>query len=250
MLRVLLLVLILANGLFWAWREGWLSVIGMAPVSQREPQRLQQQVAADVLRVLPAGSVASRNGSPAQAPVRPLQAPASEPSASVPVAGAAGAVSAACMQTPPLNTAAADAAETALARALPSKPWQRVSGAAQGLQNLPFAVAMTGLAGATVQLKQRELERLSINPEPLTTPTGAVGGLILGRYADQAQANSALAAFSKRGVRTARVVSLADAGAATVRLRIDPVSDDVAGILRGWNAQATEGTTFRACGGA
>jgi hypothetical protein len=237
MLRLVLLLLILANGLFWAWREGGLSAIGMAPTSQREPQRLQQQVAADLVRVLPAGSV-----SPSTKPL-PYTAPALETPASA-ASGAQSTLSASCMQTPLLTTAAADAAETALANALPAKPWQRVSTA----PSLPFMVAMTGLGGAALQTKQRELARLSINTEPLTTPSGApAGGLVLGRYSDQAQANAALAGWTKRGVRTARVVSVADAG--SVRLRIDPVSDDVAASLRGWNAQAGEATAFKSCSG-
>jgi hypothetical protein len=242
MLRVVLLLLILANGLFWAWREGWLAGIGMAPTSQREPQRLAQQIEADVVRVLPAGT-APRSAVPAPNKPAAVEIPASAASA----AGTAtvGTFSASCMQTPLLNRAAADAAETALAKALPARPWQRVSAA----PSLPFAVAITGLAGAALPTKQRELERLSISTEPLSTPSGAAaGGLVLGRYGDQAQANAALAGFTKRGVRTARVLSLADASA--VRLRIDPVSDDVAASLRGWNAQAGEATTFKSCSGA
>jgi hypothetical protein len=243
MLRLVLLLLILANGLFWAWREGGLSAIGMAPTSQREPQRLQLQVAADLVRVLPAGSVAPST-KPLPNTVPALDTPASAAASAVAASGAQSTLSASCMQTPLLSTAAADAAETALANALPAKPWQRVSAA----PSLPFMVAMTGLGGAALQTKQRELARLSINTEPLTTPSGApAGGLVLGRYNDQAQANAALAGWTKRGVRTARVVSVADAG--SVRLRIDPVSDDVAASLRGWNAQAGEATAFKSCSG-
>jgi hypothetical protein len=235
MLRFVLLLLMLANGLFWAWREGGLSAIGMVPSNQREPQRLQQQVAADLVRVLPAGSVAPSTKLLPTAPA--LDTPASAAS------GAQSTLSASCMQTPLLTTAAADAAETALANALPAKPWQRVSAA----PSLPFMVAMTGLAGAALQTKQRELAGLQINTEPLSSPAGAAGGLVLGRYSDQAQANAALAGWTKRGVRTARVVSVADTG--SVRLRIDPVSDDVAASLRGWNAQAGEATAFKSCSG-
>lgn len=243
MLRVVLLLLIVANGLYWAWREGWLAGIGMAPTSQREPHRLEQQIEADVVRVLPAGSAAPRSAAPVPNKPAAVDAPASAASAAG-NAAAGSTLSASCMQTPLLNNAAADAAEAALAKALPAKPWQRVS----TTPSLPFAVAMTGLAGAALQTKQRELERLSISTEPLTTPSGAAaGGWVLGRYGDQAQANAALAGFTKRGVRTARVVNLADAN--TVRLRIDPVSDDVAASLRGWNAQAGEATTFKSCSG-
>jgi hypothetical protein len=234
MLRLLLILLLLANGLFWAWSQGWLASIGLAPQPQREPQRLALQVAADKLRLLPPIEVPHSNATAsASAPLTPAPAAAS----------ALAASGTSCMQTPLMSGAAASAAESALANALPSKPWQRVTGATEGQ---PFAVAMTGLVGQALVTKQRELDRLSINHEPLATPAGSVGGLVLGRFATQAQANAALAAFAKQGVRTARVVTLAESSA-NVRLRIDPVSDDVAGILRGWNAQATEITTFRAC---
>jgi hypothetical protein len=88
MLRVVLLLLILANGLFWAWREGWLSAIGMAPTSQREPQRQEQQVAPELVRVLPAGG-----GAPRSAPLSPnkpaaADAPASAAPSSASAAGA------------------------------------------------------------------------------------------------------------------------------------------------------------------
>jgi hypothetical protein len=236
MLRLLLILLLLANGLFWAWSQGLLAPIGLAPQPQREPQRLALQVAADKLRLLPTIEVPRSN---ATAPVS-----ASAPLTPAPAAASALAASGtSCMQTPLMSGAAASAAESALANALPSKPWQRVTGATEGQ---PFAVAMTGLVGQALVTKQRELDRLSINHEPLATPAGSVGGLVLGRFATQAQANAALAALARQGVRTARVVTLAESSA-NVRLRIDPVSDDVAGILRGWNAQATEITTFRAC---
>lgn len=53
MLRALLVLLLLANLLFWGWREGVFAQLGMAPTPTREPQRLQQQVAPERIRLLP-----------------------------------------------------------------------------------------------------------------------------------------------------------------------------------------------------
>ena len=52
MLRLLVLILILANGLYFAWSEGMLRAYGFAPAQQREPQRLAQQVRPEAIRVL------------------------------------------------------------------------------------------------------------------------------------------------------------------------------------------------------
>jgi hypothetical protein len=52
MLRTLVLLLLLANGLFFAWAQGWL---GAAPrQGEREPHRLAAQVAPETVKVLPA----------------------------------------------------------------------------------------------------------------------------------------------------------------------------------------------------
>lgn len=60
MLRALVLVLLLANLVFYAWAQGWLrGIVTADPLGAREPYRLQEQVRPDLIRVLPPGSVAS-----------------------------------------------------------------------------------------------------------------------------------------------------------------------------------------------
>lgn len=55
MLRVLLLLLVLANAGVYAWSHGWLDPLLPAPGSnEREPARLASQANADSVRVLPA----------------------------------------------------------------------------------------------------------------------------------------------------------------------------------------------------
>ena len=52
MLRLLVLLLILANGVYYAWSEGLLRTYGFAPAQQREPQRMAQQIRPEVIKLL------------------------------------------------------------------------------------------------------------------------------------------------------------------------------------------------------
>lgn len=54
MLRILVLILLLANGLYFAWSQRLLQPYGFAPAQQSEPQRVVQQVRPEVLRLVTA----------------------------------------------------------------------------------------------------------------------------------------------------------------------------------------------------
>jgi hypothetical protein len=56
MLKLLILLLLLANGAYFAWSHGALAQLGLAPTHQAEPERLQQQVQPELLLVTPAAS--------------------------------------------------------------------------------------------------------------------------------------------------------------------------------------------------
>ncbi len=43
--RAVVLLLLCANLLFWAWSNGWMAGLGWAPSTESEPERLKQQVA-------------------------------------------------------------------------------------------------------------------------------------------------------------------------------------------------------------
>ncbi len=62
MLRLLILLLLLANVAYFAWTQGALAKLGIAPAHQTEPERLQQQVQPELLLVTPvdAASVPAR----------------------------------------------------------------------------------------------------------------------------------------------------------------------------------------------
>lgn len=45
-------VLVMANLLFWAWSHGGLRVFGWGPNDPREPQRVEEQLRPEALRLL------------------------------------------------------------------------------------------------------------------------------------------------------------------------------------------------------
>ena len=54
MLKLLILLLLVANGAYFAWTHGVLAKLGLAPTLQTEPERLSQQVQPELLLVAPA----------------------------------------------------------------------------------------------------------------------------------------------------------------------------------------------------
>jgi hypothetical protein len=58
MLRLFVLMLLLANVGFYAWRQGWLDgAIDVRSYGDREPTRILQQQAPDLIKVLPPTAV-------------------------------------------------------------------------------------------------------------------------------------------------------------------------------------------------
>ena len=52
MLRLIVLILLLANAGYYAWSQGLLGAWGFAPVQQAEPHRLAQQLRPEAVRLL------------------------------------------------------------------------------------------------------------------------------------------------------------------------------------------------------
>ena len=65
--RNTLIVLVLANVLWWAWAHDHLRLLGMGPTPVAEPQRLGQQVNPEALTLRPSGKSDS-NDKPQGAP--------------------------------------------------------------------------------------------------------------------------------------------------------------------------------------
>lgn len=200
MLRFLVLVLLLANAGYYAWSQGLLQEWGLAPAQQAEPQRLQQQIQPEALRI-----VGAKAPPPVAAPASGKEAAESpataEPAstASVPVAAAPSAGE--CLQAGVFDEEQADALRRAAA-ALPQGSWslQRTTIAGR------WMVYMGRFADSDALAKKRaELREIGV---PFDRPNNASlePGLSLGRFSTEDAAQRGLSNLAAKGVRTARVV--------------------------------------------
>ncbi len=188
MLRVLVLLLLLANVLFFAWTQGVLDqVVGVRSVGDREPEREALQVRSGDLLVVSAASAAVQ------------QAPAQ------------------CLEAGPFSPAQIAAVEQAATTAQAGLTWSRRSVE----QPAVWALVMGPYPNReTLDKKVEELKRTRATFEELTAPVNFKLALSLGQYGSQSAANTALAELSTRGIKTARVAQLAPA-ASQIYLRTE-----------------------------
>jgi hypothetical protein len=173
-MRLFLFVLLLANAAYFAWSQQWLAGWGVGPVSQREPQRVAQQVAPDALRILSATEFQS------------LQEQATQQ----------------CWLAGPLEPTQLDTLRVALEAALPPGSWVFES----VTQPARWVVYLGKFANPQAQAKKRaELAALGMPLEPLSNPD-LEPGLSLGTFDSQAQAQAHMSQLAQRGLRTARVL--------------------------------------------
>jgi hypothetical protein len=222
MLRTLLLVLLLVNGLLLAAYSG---LFEAGSDGEREPERLQRQHQPALVKVLD-----------------PQAASAARAAASTALAASAAQAAAACVEAGPFPPAEAAAAERGL-RDLGLAPgsWQALRHEEGGA----WLVYMGRYADREVlQRKLSELRRLKLDGEEVQNAPELQPGISLGRFEDVDSARAALAQLARRGVRTARVIVLRAPQAMTV-LRL-PAAD---GALRSRLAtlQLPAGAGFVAC---
>lgn len=231
MLRALVAVLLLVNLGFWAWSAGALERVGWAPTRERDPARLALQTGAETVRVLPPDAALPAPKSPAGAAGAEARGPSSQ-----------------CLETGPLAlTALASAERTLLAGGVAEGSWVRRS------SDLPaqYAVVLGPFnSNEALRNKREEIARLRLPLEVLSLPavgagSGPQAGLALGRYDNRATADSALAGYAQRGVRTARVLQLRPAGS-EVHLRFDSATAAQAQQLRSLSGELV-GAAFAPC---
>lgn len=178
MLRLVALLLVLANALYFAWSQGLLLSWGWGPAQQSEPQRLQQQIRPDTIRILTPDEARQLETTAAAAP-RGTE----------------------CLQAGPFDDIQLAALRPAL-EPLPAGSW-KLDPVAEPAR---WIVYMGKYASADhVARKKSELRQLGISFEPLSNAT-LEPGLSLGGHATEADANKQLDLLNGRGVRTARVV--------------------------------------------
>ncbi len=185
MLRLLLLSLILANGVYFAWTRGLLRAYGFAPVVQSEPQRLAQQIKPESVRVLSSGDLQKAEAQ-VQADLVPKE----------------------CLQAGPFEPPQAAVLRGALENDLPAGAWQLES----TLQPARWIVYMGKYPNAETLAKKRgELATMNLKIEALNNPALEIG-ISLGGFESQAAATAELARLALRGIRTARVVQEREEG--------------------------------------
>jgi hypothetical protein len=229
MLRLLVVLLLLANGAYFAWSRGHLAVLGLAPTPQTEPARLRMQIKPELVRVLRPADARPQE----LAALGPATATTTTPS---PVA----AKPPECLQSALLTDKLAQSVRSA-AQALPAGTWliEPVEEPAR------WIVYMGKYTAADVMAKKRaELRQLDVNVEPLQNPT-LEPGISLGGFPTRVEATKELADLNKRGVRTAKVVQEKPAVQGQV-LRLPAVDEALRGQLDGVR-QALGNATLRSC---
>ena len=187
MLRLLVLMLLLANGVYFVWAQGLLREVGFAPADQSEPLRLAQQLRPEGLRILKPEEV------------RRLET--SAPPAAPPAPGVPASV-AECLQAGLFDVAQTEALRAKLLATLPGGSWLLEP----GVEPARWIVYMGKYPSAQALAKKRsELASLNLKFEPLNNPALEYG-VSLAAFQTQDAATRALAGFTRRGVRTARVV--------------------------------------------
>jgi hypothetical protein len=184
MLRLIVLLLLLANGGYFAWSQGLLLPWGVGPAQQSEPQRLQQQVRPDMVQVLDPEDLRRAERQVAQ------------------VAQAAqGPRPAECLATAMLEEAQVAPLRAAL-ESWPAGSWQMEA----VTQPARWIVYLGKFADRELVARKRaELRQMGISFEPLSNPA-LEPGLSLGGYPTEAAAVQQLQLVVERGVRTARIV--------------------------------------------
>lgn len=182
MLRLLVLLLVLANAGYFAWAHGLLADYGFAPPVQTEPQRLKQQIRPEAMLLLSSGG----------------QAPADL----LPVAFNPAQANGQCLQAGLFSDEQAGALRTRLEAGLPTGSWTLEA----SVEPARWIIYMGRYANeAALAKKRNEMQLRGLTFEPLLNPA-LNPGLSLGHFASQAEAGAALGGITQRGVRTARVM--------------------------------------------
>lgn len=219
MSRLIVLLLLLLNAVYFAWSHGLLRSYGFAPVLQTETYRLTQQIRPELVRILSAEEARSL------ASLAPTAPKATE-----------------CLQAGLFDEAQAAALRRAAPSVLPAGSW-RLDAATEPAS---WIVYMGKYPDAqTLAKKRAELAALNIAFEPLENPALEFG-LSLGGFQTEAGANIALAALAKRGIQTAQVVLERPEFRGSI-FRIPVVDGPVTARLGELNA-AFAGKSLRPCG--
>lgn len=218
MLRLFALVLLLANGLFFAWNHELLRGLGMGPTLQGEPQRLTQQINPEAVKLLKPDEFKR-----VEEQIREEQSPTE------------------CLQAGPFDAVQVVSLRQALDQSLPAGTWD--------LQESPIAARWIIYMGKfanpeTLAKKRAEVAALNFKTEKLTNPA-LEPGFSVGVFANRGDADSALQRLGARGLRSARVLQEREAAMA-YQLKLPKVGASLKPKLAQLGA-ALDATSLQSC---
>ena len=184
MLRLLALLLILANAGYYAFSQGLLAAYGLAPATQTEPQRMAQQIKPEALRILDPQEIAQLESA------TPSARAVANPSATE------------CLQVGIFNEEQTMVLRERLVSTLPQDSWVIES----ALVPARWLVYMGKYNSDEAVLKKRsELRGLGVSFEAMNNAS-LEPGLSLGNFKTQLEAQAELARIAKKGIKTAKVI--------------------------------------------
>jgi hypothetical protein len=175
MLRNLVLLLLSANILYFAWSEGLLKSYGLSPTQGSEPHRINEQ----------------------------LQPQAIQPLRAQDVPGLGQAATVECLRSGPWDKEQAAGLRTALQTALPQDSWRL-----EPLTPAPRWIVYMGQFSSPDTLKRKLAQLATMDGVKTQTPRdpALVPGISLGVFDTEPLAQAELERLSRMGVRTAKVV--------------------------------------------
>ena len=214
MLRLIVLLLLLANAAYWSWSQGWLAPAGVGPAPQTEPQRVAQQIKPEAIRVLPSDEA------------RRIETAAAKPPE--------------CLQAGLFTDTEAAALKQAMGN-WPGGSWTLDP----STEPARWIVYMGKYPDAgALDKKKSELRARNVSFEPLANAS-LEPGLSLGGYPTEAAARQQLEALGQKGVHTAKVVQERPEGKGQL-LKLPAVDDTLRAKLDDLKA-ALNGKPFKPC---
>lgn len=252
MLKWTIWILVLANAGYFAWTQGYLDGLGLAPLEQREPRRLQEQVKPEQLRLLNGPRAQAEPGAttpPSAAPIAPapaapvavLPTPAA-PAVPAPAPLPEGDGPRSCWQAGGFTESQTELLRAELALlGLPPTRWQL-----NEVRSAGRWIVYMGRYDNEAQLERKKAELRGIGVSfREVSGNGLAPGLALGTYSSEAAAQQALQQAERGSVRTAKVVQ-ERAEAVSYTLRLPAITASQRAAVDGLG-DAMAGKTLRAC---
>jgi hypothetical protein len=225
MLRWVLLVLVVANAVFFSWSQGLWADQGWAPTRVSEPERMQQEVQAPAIRLLNSPTETTDKSTE---PTTADSAVPAEPTS--------------CSWMPGLSPGQADALRQAMGTlSLPEGIWSLSENRSPGRW-----IVYWGKFESPEVMTQRKatLRRLKIDHRDVTLPRLAPG-LALGTFSNEDAAKEALGKVQAQGIRTARV-AVERAETVNWALRLPAITETQRQAIMGLGAALAD-KTLQAC---